>query len=250
MSQIQSVSIDYVGPNIHRICLRVAGVPVSYNHFLLTTQAPALVYLGNRRYFEPLARAVRGIMPVESLRHLVFSHFEPDECGALAAWLDAAPEATAFVGRHCATSARDAVPEAAASRITGARDGARLSLGNDTLELLETPHVPHQWDACLFYLHKQRALFGSDLATQVGEQPLWREEDFTDEVLKVMDALGYMPYGPHLDAALNRLASLDIDTFFAMHGAGLTTAQWGRLSAALRQRNAAARSECIGNGRG
>ena len=43
-----------------------------------------------------------------------------------------------------------------------------IDLGGKTVRWLDTPHVPHNWDAGLIYEETTGTLFSSDLFTQIG----------------------------------------------------------------------------------
>jgi hypothetical protein len=103
-------------------------------------------------------------------------------------------------------------------------DDEVLSTGRHRLRFLATPHVPHGWDAGLFFDESSRTLFCSDLFFHPGEcEPLTRE----DVVGRAREAIiegkrgplaGDMPYTQHTDATLRRLAALEPSTLATMHG--------------------------------
>ena len=55
----------------------------SFNQFLLVSDEPLLFHSGPRKMFPLVSEAVGSVLPVESLQHIAFSHFEADECGSL-----------------------------------------------------------------------------------------------------------------------------------------------------------------------
>ena len=89
--------------SVHEIADRVyrlsTGVPdavpggFTFNQYLVDADEPMLFHLGPRRLFPLVSEAVGRVMPVDRLRWLSFGHVESDECGAMNAWLDAAPGA-------------------------------------------------------------------------------------------------------------------------------------------------------------
>src|SRR5262245_26548352 len=91
-----STRVDEVAAGIYRISTPVE-IPTgafSFNQYLITDEEPLLFHTGPRRLFPHVRRAVERVLPVASLRHIAFSHFEADECGALNEWLAVAPEET------------------------------------------------------------------------------------------------------------------------------------------------------------
>lgn len=98
---------------------------------------------GRRRMFPLVREAMANVMPVERLRFVAFSHWEPDESGALNEWLQAAPEAIAVQGR---VGMQVCVGDQAMRPGRALGDGEVLSLGKKKLAWIEPPHLPHGWD--------------------------------------------------------------------------------------------------------
>src|SRR4051812_49087737 len=91
--------IDEIGPDIFRISVPVPpqAIPIpggfSFNQYLVLDDEPLLFHTGGRQVFPMVSEQIRRVMPLERLRWVAFSHFEPDECGALPQFLQAAPQA-------------------------------------------------------------------------------------------------------------------------------------------------------------
>lgn len=64
----------------------------------LALDEPLLFHTGPRKIFPPVREAVTGVLPVERVRCLAFSHLEADGCGSLNAWLAAAPQSVPVCG--------------------------------------------------------------------------------------------------------------------------------------------------------
>src|SRR4029079_18269918 len=71
----------------------VAPGGFTFNQYLLDGDEPLLFHTGPRRMFPLVAEAVGKVLPVDRLRWVSFGHVEADECGAMNAWLAAAPRA-------------------------------------------------------------------------------------------------------------------------------------------------------------
>ncbi len=103
--------------------------------------------------------------PLERLRYIAFSHVEADECGSLAEFLAAAPQAQPVCGRVAAmVSVGDLVDVPAVAM----EDGQRLSLGSHQLVWQSTPHLPHGWECGYFFDETTGTLFCGDLFTRPG----------------------------------------------------------------------------------
>ena len=51
------------------------------------------------------------------------------------------------------------------------QDGEVIDLGGKRVRYLDTPHVPHGWDAGVIYEETTGTLFCGDLFTQLGDGP-------------------------------------------------------------------------------
>src|SRR5205085_12365240 len=108
--------------------LSIPGDPYgfSFNQYLIRDDEPLLYHTGPRRMFALVREAVATVLPVESLRHISFSHFEADECGSLNEWLAAAPEAAPLCGRIAAMTSVADVADRAPRALA---DGETISIG-------------------------------------------------------------------------------------------------------------------------
>ena len=61
-------------------------------------EEPFLMHTGMRRMFDATRDGVSRLIDPARLAWIGFSHFEPDECGALNEWLAVAPRAQAAGG--------------------------------------------------------------------------------------------------------------------------------------------------------
>lgn len=83
---------------------------------------------------------------------------------------------------------------------------------------LDTPHVPHNWDAGLIYEETTGTLFSSDLFTQTGPADPTTESDIVAPAIAVAERLPFMPPTPMAAPTLRRLAALKPTTIALMHG--------------------------------
>jgi glyoxylase-like metal-dependent hydrolase (beta-lactamase superfamily II) len=103
-------------------------------------------------------------------------------------------------------------------------DGETLATGRHRLRFLATPHVPHCWDAGLFFEEGERTLLCSDLFFHPGDpEPLTDADVLTrarDSIVQNLSGplANDMPYTPYTDATLRRLADLQPRTLALMHG--------------------------------
>ena len=82
-----------IAPDLFRISIFAPFGDLQFNHFLIRDEHPLLFHTGLRGMFPEVREAVGKLIRVEDLRHISFSHFESDECGALNEWLAVARKA-------------------------------------------------------------------------------------------------------------------------------------------------------------
>jgi len=214
-----ATAIDEIAPDTYRIATPVSlpdGGGFSFNQYLVVDEEPLLFHTGMRRIFPAVRDAIARVLPVERLRHISFSHFEADECGALNLFLAAAPQAAPLCGRIAAMVSigdfADRAPRAAG-------DGEVVSLGRHQLRWLDVPHLPHGWESGLLCDLTTRTLFCGDLFTQGGAQhaPL-TESDILAPSEAFRRQLDYHAHHPRTGALLARLADEQPTTLACMHG--------------------------------
>jgi flavorubredoxin len=213
--------IDEIADRIFRISTPVPPNPAlpagfSFNQFLLVDDEPLLFHCGMRKIFPLVREAIATVMPVETLRWVSYSHFEADESGALEDWLAVAPNAAPLVGRVSAmVSASDA---SRAPRALG--DGETLAIGKKSVRWLDTPHLPHGWDAGYLFEPTTRTLFCGDVFTQAGaaHDPV-TSADVVGPSEAMRAAMDYYSHAPSSVALLDKLAATEPALLACMHGA-------------------------------
>ena len=140
----------------------------TFNQFLVLGDEPLLFHTGLRRMFPLIRTALSRILPPEHLRWISFGHFEADECGAMNEWLAVASQAKVAHGQTgCLVSLNDMADRTPQVL----HDGEVIDLGKGKrVRYIDTPHIPHGWDAGVLYEETSRTLLCGDLFTQLGDR--------------------------------------------------------------------------------
>jgi flavorubredoxin len=211
-----ATAIDEIAPDVFRISAIDARLGMSFNQFLVRDAEPLLFHTGHRARFAEVSAAVATLVPLESLRWIAYSHTESDECGALDEFLAACPNAQVAQGAlGCALWANDHLDDA--PRRLG--DGEVLVTGGHRLRHLDTPHLPHGWDARLLFDETTGTLFTSDLFTHTGETTPLTTADIVATSIETEERMHFLSVTPHTPAQLLALADLQPTTLAVMHGA-------------------------------
>ena len=212
--------IDEIASGIYRLSTWVAEIapPAGFvfNQFLVLGDEPLLFHTGPKQMF-PLVRAAIGrVMPVERLRWICFGHYEADECGAMNDFLEIAPHAQIAHGQTaCLVSLNDVA--ARAPRVL--QDGETISAGNGKrVRYIDTPHIPHGWEAGVLYEESTGTLLCGDLSTQTGDSPALVERDIVGPAIAAEDMFRSSSLHPTTGAVMRKLAELSPATLALMHG--------------------------------
>jgi flavorubredoxin len=160
--------------------------------------------------------AIQAVMPVERLRHISFSHYEADECGALNEFLAVAPRAVPLCGKIAALVS---ISDVADREPRPLDDDELMSIGTHKLRWLATPHLPHSWECGLMMEETTRTFLCGDLFTQGGAQhPPITERDILEPSEAFRSHLDYFSHSKNAGAMMERLAKLEPATLACMHG--------------------------------
>jgi flavorubredoxin len=210
--------VDEIAERIYRLSTFLPALGPSgftFNQFLVDAEEPLLFHCGQRALFPAVSRAVARVMDLGRLRWIAFSHVEADECGALGEWLAAAPGATVTHGAiGCAIWLNDQAPRPPRALA----HGEVLDLGGRRVQRLDTPHVPHCWDAGLLHEQTTGTLFCSDLFTHVGDPPALTGGDILEPAMAAEAQFRYTAVTPATGDTIRRLAGLGPRTLAVMHG--------------------------------
>ena len=187
----------------------------TFNQFLVAADAPLLFHCGHRKLFPLVSAALEKVVQVASLRWITFGHYESDESGAMNLWLAAAPNAQVA---HGLIGCRVILDDAADRKPRPLADGEVIDLGGKRVRHIDTPHVPHGWDARVLYEETTATLFCGDLFTHAGNGPALVESDIVVPAINADRDSGATCLTPDTAPAIRRLAALAPRTLAVMHG--------------------------------
>jgi len=214
-------TVTEIAPDIFRLCTYIKPYDLQFSQFLIRDEEPLLFHTGLNMIFPEVIAAAESVFDPTTLRWIAFSHYEADECGALNKWLTVAPQSTAacsIVGKGVS------VDDVSVRPARGLADGEMLSTGRYRLRFLQTPHVPHGWDAGLMYEEVTGTLLCSDIGTHHGDREPVIEVGIADRTRDGISRYvgGPMdhahPYTARAAGVLARLADLKPRTLATMHG--------------------------------
>jgi len=209
---------DEIADGIYRFSTLVPEVTpdgFTFNQFLIRAEQPLLFHTGPRAMFPSVSQAVARVLPLAELRWIAFGHVEADECGSMNQWLAAAPRA---VVAHGAVGVLVSLNDLCDRPPRALADGEVLDLGGKRVRHIDTPHLPHNWEARVLFDESTRTLLCGDLFTHTGNGPPVTEQDIVLPAKAGEEAFRASAYTSGSAAMLRSLAELSPRTLAVMHG--------------------------------
>jgi flavorubredoxin len=211
-------AVDEIGDGIFRLSTWIPDITehgFTVNQFLLTGDEPFLFHCGQRFLFGQVSAAIDNVVPLNTLRWISFGHVEADECGAMNMLLEAAPNSEVIHGPlACMLSLTDMCDRPPVIASDQPHD-----IGGHRLKFIATPHVPHNWEAGLWFDETTSTLLAGDLFTHTGQCPALTEADVVATAIEAEGFFRATGLTPGLAPTLEQLAALNPTTLAIMHGA-------------------------------
>ncbi len=202
VGRMHDVRTAEIADGIFQFTTYFDAIDFGVNQYLVRGDEPMLFHTGMRSQFDSVSVAVATVVPLSSLRWIGFGHVEADECGSLNQWLSVPPAAipvTSAIG--CMVSVADLADRPPRPLA----DGEVLEIGGPRLLWIDTPHLPHGWEAGHLHDETTATIFCGDLFSQWGRYPASTSEDIA--VPGVADDPAYS-LAPSSPALLRRLGAL------------------------------------------
>jgi flavorubredoxin len=210
--------IDEIADGVYRLSTCVpeaAPGGFTFNQFLLNGEDPLLFHTGPRGMFPLVSQAIARIIPLERIRWITFGHVESDECGAMNGFLAVAPRAQVAHGALGCMVSLDDLCDRPPRKLA---DGEVIDLGGKRIRHIDTPHVPHNWEARVLFEETTRTLLCGDLFTHTGDGPALTDSDIVGPALATEELFHATALTVATAATIRRLATLQPQLLALMHG--------------------------------
>jgi flavorubredoxin len=221
-------TVNEIADGIYRLSTFVEDVNLPFNQYLVVADEPFLFHTGMRQIFPLVSEAVSRVIPVESLRWISFGHVEADESGSMNQWLAAAPQATVA---HGMTAVLVSLNDLADRPPRALQNGEVLDLGGKRIRWIDTPHVPHAWEAGICFEETTATLFSGDLFTQQGLAPALSSGDIVGPAIAGEETFHATSLTPSTAPTIRGLVNLAPTTLALMHGPAFNGETAGALGA-------------------
>ncbi len=210
--------VDEIAPSIYRLSTFVPEIGpdgFTFNQFLIDDDEPLLFHTGHRSMFQSVCEAIARVLPVSTLRWITFGHVESDECGSMNEFLAVAPNAQIA---HGALGCLVSLQEMADRSPRALADGEVLEIGAKRLRHIDTPHVPHGWEARVLFEETTKTLLCGDLFTRLGNGPATTEDDVVGPAMEAEAMFRFSSLAPDTPAVMRKLGDLEPSALGLMHG--------------------------------
>jgi flavorubredoxin len=187
----------------------------TFNQFLVKAEEPLLFHTGPRAMFGLVSEAVSKIVPAKNLRWITFGHVESDECGSMNQWLAAAPNAEVA---HGMIGVNVSLNDLADRPPRALNDGEVIDLGGKRIRHIDTPHVPHGWEARILFEETTSTLLCGDLFSHTGDGPAVIADDIVGPAKRAEEIFHATCLTPTTGSTIRKLADLRPKTLAIMHG--------------------------------
>ncbi len=217
-----ATTVEEIAPSIYRLSTLVPEIGpdgFTFNQFLVDDDQPLLFHTGHRSMFSSVCEAIETVLPVASLRWITFGHVESDECGSMNQFLAAAPNAEVA---HGALGCLVSLQEMADRPPRPMAAGEILETGAMRLRHIDTPHIPHGWEARVLFEETSRTLLCGDLFTHLGSGPAITEDDIVTPAMDAEALFRSTSLAPDTAAVMRALGDLEPLTLALMHGSSFS----------------------------
>ncbi|HTB65750.1 MAG TPA: hypothetical protein VK727_05940 [Steroidobacteraceae bacterium] len=215
--------VDEIAEGVYRLSTCVPDAApggFTFNQFLINGDDPLLFHTGPRGMFPIVSQAIARVIPLERIRWITFGHIESDECGAMNEFLAVAPRAQVAHGALGCMVSLDDLCDRAPRKLA---DGEVIDLGGKRVRHIDTPHVPHNWEARVLFEETTHTLLCGDLFTHTGDGPALTQSDIVGPALAAEQLFHATALTVVTAATIRRLAALQPRTLALMHGSSTRT---------------------------
>ncbi len=193
----------------------VPPIDLTFNQYLLLSdEFTLLIHTGNMKIGQGLLADVQRRLNGRTLDGIFISHFESDECGSIALFINAYPEVVVYCSE---VSARELAGFGIKANTHVVSSESVITKAGVTLKFLTYPSEVHLWNGLLLYEQERKILFSSDLVFAFGDYSDYTAERTWAECVDSIAAY-QIPNPDSLSSMKETLSNLDVQYIAPGHG--------------------------------
>ncbi len=153
-------------PDLYQFTDVLEPMKLSMHQYLLLTDEPILIQTGAVPQAQATLPKLKELLGERSMKYILISHFESDECGGLSLVLKEYPDAIAVCSE---VTARQLWGFGIARNVEIKKPGDSFSGKDFDFEIIGYPSEMHMWEGLLFTEKKRGIFFSSDLMFAISE---------------------------------------------------------------------------------
>jgi flavorubredoxin len=236
------VSISEISDGIYRICGLVDTYGITFNQFLINDDVPTLIHTGPMGMYPKIEEKVKEVIPLDKLGYVAFLHFESDEWGGME--FLKSPNARLVCSELSSKLNLTGWYNMPVDHISF-WDGEVLKTGRKSLKFIMTPHV-HHWDSMMIFEENTKSLFTSDLFMQPGLNSPVTSDDLSESMIGLYRAAGIFAAEAPVRQTTMRLAGLNPNMVYPMHGSCIDRSMFGKYRDAIMKNDFAYTNMLLG----
>lgn len=196
---------------------------ITYNSYLILDDKTALIDAADASISRQFLENIQHVLNGRTLDYLVVNHMEPDHCASIEELMLRFPELKLVGNAKTFAFMRQFYDFDLTDRMVTVKDKDELDLGNHKLCFHLTPMV-HWPEVMMTYEEKEKMLFSADafgsfgaLSGNLFNDEVRFEQEWLDDARRYYGNI-VGKYGPQVQAALKKLAGLDIQMICPLHG--------------------------------
>lgn len=152
--------------NLYQFSTYVPPINLSFKQYLFKSDEALLIHTGSFQGAEKLLEKTKKVLGEQEIKYIFLSHFEADECGALAKILQLYPQAQVLASE---ISARQLLGFGLLDKVEVKKAGEIMKIVGEEYKFLAYPSEMHLWEGLLLLNLDRKILFSSDLFMTFGD---------------------------------------------------------------------------------
>ena len=200
--------------NLYQFTQVMEPMKLSMHLYLLLAEDPILIQTGSVSQTESILPQIKELLGEKTLKYVLVSHFESDECGGLSLVLKEYPEAITICSE---VTARQLMGFGITKQFEIKKAGDNWKGSDFKFDIIGYPSEMHMWEGILFVERQRGIFFSSDLMFAMGENHGQVVENTWEDAIKI-SGVDFIPNADRQKKLLNDLSNLNPMFVASGHG--------------------------------
>ncbi|MBP2651472.1 MAG: lactamase [Firmicutes bacterium] len=200
--------------DLYQFSIHIPPMQFTIHQYLLMCADPILVSTGTMQQAEHILPEIKKLLKGQTLKYILVSHMESDECGGLIAFQKEYPDVITVCSQLCA---RELPGFGYNGKILAKKQDDLLDGNGFSLKFIDYPSEVHLQNGLAFYEENSKIFFSGDLMLRFGDAVGKTMDSFWKEEIAAID-LERIPNAEKLEVLQKSLLQLNPDLIAVGHG--------------------------------